>query len=231
MAGRFTLRDFPASFAEQLRVVVNPLFNPAAAPRFNIAPTQPIAVVRPLGLTDNRSRRRELVPMLWGLVPHWASEFPAAGGWFNARAESVFEKPSFHAAAKYRRCLIPADGFYQWRTTPDGKNPYLYERPSGEPFCFAGIWDHWTAADGSEREGAAILTVDREGKDAESTDRLPVILEPGCWDVWTQTPAEKVQSLKRLLMPPAEALLTSRLVSRAVNNVRNDSADCVLSPE
>lgn len=169
--------------------------------------------------------------MMWGLIPHWSKERPARGGFINARSETVFEKPSFRSAAKYRRCLIPADGYYEWRASGPKKTPYLFERPDGSPFCFAGIWDHWTAPDGSEVETVAILTTGPSVAYADIHDRSPVILSEDHYDAWTKTPPENVQPLTRLFRPVSDDFLTSRVVSTLVNNVRNDSPECVLSPD
>lgn len=225
MCGRFVLRTFPEAFAQSIGVAPG-YWNPSEPPRYNIAPSQPVTVA-----VDERGGGRSLRPMIWGLIPHWSKEKPARGGWINARAETVFDKPSFRSAAKYRRCLIPSDGFYEWRTTSSGKIPYLFEKPDGSPFCFAGIWDHWTAADGSEVETAAILTTAPTAAVDGIHDRSPVILQPHTWERWTRTEGERSHTLKDLLRPAADDFLTSRVVSTLVNNVRNDSLECVLSPE
>ena len=226
MCGRFVLRSFPDSFARSLRVYDVGRLNPADPPRYNIAPSQPITVV-----CKGNGDERALIPMIWGLIPHWSKERPSRGGWINARAETVFDKPSFRSAAKYRRCLIPTDGFYEWRTTRGKKVPYLFERPDGSPFCFAGIWDHWTAPDGSEVQTAAILTTGPTAAVEGIHDRSPVILDEPAWDVWTDTPPEESRALGRILRPASDDFLTSRVVSTLVNNVRNDTPECVLSPD
>lgn len=231
MCGRFILRTFPASFSLGLRLHLpadpNPdSLSPADPPRYNIAPSQPVAVV-----VDDKGSTRKLRPMIWGLIPHWSKERPSGGGWINARSETVFDKPSFRAAAKYRRCLVPSDGYYEWRASGGTKTPYLFEQPDGSPFCFAGIWDHWTAPDGSEVETVAILTTSASFQFASIHDRSPVILQPADYDAWTQTSPEAVQPLKRLFEPPPEDFLTSRVVSKLVNNPRNDTPECVLSPD
>ena len=231
MCGRFLLRTFPEEFTRSLKVAVDERLDPASQPRFNIAPSQPIVIARPQTGTsdrDNTGDARQLHPVIWGLIPHWMKERPSRGGFINARAETVFEKPSFRAAARYRRCLIPADGFYEWRTTASGKTPYLFERPDSAPFCFAGIWDHWTAPDGSEIDTAAVLTTGPNAVTQDIHDRMPVILPPEAWDTWTHAPAEEAAKLKRLLRPAADDVLTSRPVSRLVNNVRNDGPELLL---
>ena len=228
MCGRFILRALPHEFAEALRTPVDPRLDPNTQPRFNIAPSQPILVARPTR-TEDADAGRELHPVAWGLIPHWMRERPSRGGFINARAETVFDKPSFRSAAKYRRCLVPADGFYEWRTTTSGKTPYLFERPDGSPFCFAGVWDHWTAPDGSEVDTAAILTTTPNAVTGEVHDRSPVVVPRHAWDDWTHTPAEKASTLRRLLRPAADDFFTSRPVSRAVGNVRNDGPELLHS--
>jgi putative SOS response-associated peptidase YedK len=187
---------------------------PNLAARYNIAPTQPVPVLR-----DGAAGRRELALVRWGLVPSWAKDVAAGPPLINARAETVAEKPSFRNAFKRRRCLIPADGFYEWRVMPDGpKQPYRIAMADNALFVFAGIWEHWQTDEGSELESCAIVTTEANGQIRDIHRRMPVILPPEDFDTWLGGEPSEAAALMR----PYGGSLVAYPVSRAVNNIRND---------
>lgn len=195
-------------------------------PRRNIAPTTAVAVI-----VAGREGR-VLGPMRWGLVPSWADDPSIGARMINARAETAASKPAFRAAFRRRRCLLPAQWFYEWQRTEAGKQPHAVAMANGEPFAMAGLWEQWQGADGSELLSACILTTEANALVAKIHDRMPVILPESAWDEWLRTPEpdEKGREyLQRLLKPyPAEAM-KAWPVSRALNNPRNQ--DLSLEPE
>jgi putative SOS response-associated peptidase YedK len=210
MCGRFTLFHTPEEVAE--RFGVNSILETAA--QYNIAPTQNIAVV-----TQNGTRHME--SFHWGLIPSWAKD-PAIGSkMINARAETLAEKPSFRTALSRRRCLIPADGFYEWQAAQDGpkavKTPmYLHRKDSGL-FAFAGLWDEWHTPDGSPLRSCTIVTTTPNSVAAPIHDRMPVILHPEDEAFWLDKTVTDPHSLLSLLVPyPAEEM-EAYPVSRRVN--------------
>ena len=187
---------------------------PNLAARYNIAPTQPVPVLR-----DDLAGRRELALVRWGLVPSWANDVAAGAPLINARAETVAQKPAFRSAFKRRRCLIPADGFYEWRARPDGpKQPYRIAMADDTVFAFAGIWEHWQSAEGSELESCAIITTEANDRLGDIHHRMPVILPPEIHDAWLSAEPGEAATLMR----PYGGSLVVYPVSRAVNNIRND---------
>lgn len=191
--------------------------------RYNIAPSQPIAVVR-----QTRERGREFVLMRWGLIPSWVNDPGSFTTLINARAETATEKPSFRNAMKHRRCLIVADGFYEWTGQKGQKRPFhIRRRDSDEPLAFAGLWEHWQGPDGSEIESAVILTTSANADMAHLHDRMPVILDPEDFDAWLdcdRLPAEEVQAL---LKPAPEGTLEAVEADRRINDPRNDEPGVV----
>ena len=200
------------------------------SPNYNTAPTTDVFVV----YSDGSTRR--LDTFHWGLVPRWAKDIKIGNRLINARAETVAEKPSFRAAFKKRRCILPADGFYEWNR-PEGakrKQPWYIQRPDGEPFAFAGLWEEWRGTlPGSGTDGGAgddaeqvtirsstIITGEANEKMAELHDRMPVILPASAWEEWLD-PATDPSRLTKLLVPAPKELITFHPVSTEVNNVRN----------
>ena len=153
---------------------------PNLRPRYNIAPTQTVPIVR-----QKDGGGRELALVRWGLIPSWAKEAGIGGRLINARAETVAEKPAFRGAFRKRRALVPADGFYEWRKREGDrpKQPLLVRRRDGQPFAFAGLWEHWRGPEG-EVETCTILTTEANAALAPIHDRMPVILDPACYDRW-----------------------------------------------
>lgn len=193
---------------------------------WNVAPTNDIYVV----LEDGGVRR--VAPHHWGLVPVWAKS-PAIGNkMINARAEGLSEKNAFKHAFKRRRCIVPVDGFYEWRKVPGQKvkQPYFIARPDGEPLAFAGLWEEWKGPDRSGEErlrSATIITTEPNELMATIHDRMPVILPPSAWGEWLAEDNADLDSLGRLLVPAPSEILTLRAVSTEVNNVRNKGAHLI----
>lgn len=191
---------------------------PKLKPRYNIAPTQDIAAVR-MGTEDSR----EFSLLRWGLVPFWAKDPSIGNRMINARAETVAEKPSFRAAYRNRRCLILADGFYEWRKEADGKTPYFISLENGEPFAFAGLWEDWQAKDSDESmQSTAIITTAANEFMSQLHHRMPVVLQQDAADRWMsgdeQILSEAVESSPAFKAWP---------VDRRVNNARNEGEDLV----
>jgi putative SOS response-associated peptidase YedK len=223
MCGRFTLRtpvkDVAAAFdvpAEGLADSL-PLFT-----HFNIAPTQQVVAVR----ADPSSGSRQLVPLRWGLVPSWADD-PAIGNrMINARADTVASKPSFRAAFKSRRCLIAADGFYEWQKRGASKQPYFIGLRDEGPFAFAGLWERWRRDD-QTIESCTIITTEANELMRPLHDRMPVILPREDYASWLDPRPDRGEALQKLLQPYAPARMTAYPVSTIVNNPRNDVPQCI----
>jgi putative SOS response-associated peptidase YedK len=165
------------------------------SPRFNIAPTQPIPVIR----QHPKEPVRKLSLMRWGLIPSWAKDSSAAARMINARSETASTKPAFRDALKSRRCLIPADGFYEWMRTGKTKQPYCFEVNEGELFAFAGLWDRWKGGTGKWLETCSILTTNPNAVTAPVHDRMPVILDTDAYDVWLDSGMTSVAAVSELL--------------------------------
>ena len=219
MCGRYTLATPDDSLAELLDLP-DP---PALEPRYNIAPTQPVAVLR--APPDRDVRQIEM--LRWGLVPSWAKD-PAIGNrMINARSETVNQKPSFKAAFRRRRCLVPADGFYEWQRLKRGKQPYYIHLVDGGPFAFAGLWEEWADPDGSVIETCTILTTSANELMADLHDRMPVILDRSAYELWLDATVQDTRILVPLLRPFPSERLAAHPVSTWVNSPRNDDQDCI----
>jgi putative SOS response-associated peptidase YedK len=220
MCGRFTLTVKKAELESAFPGVTIPQ---GMAPRYNIAPTQPVAVIPNNGL--NR-----LDFFVWGLIPSWAKDPEIGNRLINARAETLAEKPSFRTAFRRRRCLIPADGFYEWRQEPGqkAKTPMYIRLASGKPFAFAGLWDLWNSPDGSEIYSCTIITTTPNSFMESIHNRMPVILPEEAYSQWLETGEVAPERLQGLLRPyPAEEM-TAYPVSRSVNSPANESAECIV---
>lgn len=220
MCGRFALTASPEQITEQFALATTPQL----APRYNIAPSQPVAAVR-----QNRdTKQRELVHFHWGLIPSWAKDPSIGYKMINARSETAAEKPSFRNALKYRRCLVPASGFYEWQKVGKGKQPHYIHLAESEPFAIAGLWEHWQSADGSEIESVTLLTTTPNEVMRPLHDRMPVILHPDDYSLWLDPLATQADLLQPLLRPfPAEQM-TAYPVSTLVNSPSNDLPGCIL---
>lgn len=218
MCGRYTL----IANAEAIRLLFElPAFDERlAVPRYNIAPTQPIVVVR------RGPKGRELVPMRWGLIPWWAKDPKTLPLMINARAESVAEKPAYRDPFKYRRCLVPASGFYEWQAPKSDrgkgpKQPYAVSPADGGLIAYAGLWETWHSADGSEIDTAAIVTTDANRLLMPIHERMPAVLEPQDFEAWL-SPETTPKQAAALLKPAREELFAATPVSTRVNAVAND---------
>lgn len=211
MCGRYLISLPPEAMRTLFEFDEQPNF-PA---RYNIAPTQPVPIIRLEG------GRRHFVLVRWGLIPSWVKEEPKSL-LINARAETIAEKPSFRAAFRHRRALMPADGFYEWKVMPKGpKQPYLIRRRDGRPFAMAALWDNWMTADGSEIESCAVVTTDANATLAPIHERMPVILDEKDWARWLD-PLTPLRELQALMKPAPDDLLEAIPVSEGVNRVAND---------
>jgi putative SOS response-associated peptidase YedK len=219
MCGRFTLFEPDQVLAREFGVSGFP----PNSPRYNIAPSQPVAAVR----AGPAGRGRELALLRWGLIPSWAKD-PAIGNrLINARAETAREKPSFRSAFKRHRCLIPASGFYEWQRRERGKQPHYIRRRDGKVFAFAGLWDRWESPDGDGIETCTILTTAANAVLAPIHDRMPVILPPAEYARWLDPSLQDPDSLASLLAPfPPEDLLAFP-VSPRVNAPAVDDEGCI----
>jgi putative SOS response-associated peptidase YedK len=221
MCGRYTLINL-AALTQAFPWIDEP--PPDDVSRYNIAPTQPI-----LAIANNHADRFE--HFHWGLIPSWAKD-PAIGNrMINARAETLAEKPAFRTAIRRRRCLIAADGFYEWKKDPGGKTktPMLIRMKSGDVFAFAGIWETWHSPDGSVLPSCTVITTQPNELMAPIHDRMPVILMPEDYPRWLDPNEHDPADLADLLKPfPAEQMQANP-VSRAVNSPKNDSPACIES--
>lgn len=194
---------------------------PDLKPRYNIAPTQPVAVVR-AGQGD-----RELAMLHWGLIPSWSKDAEIGARMINARGETVAEKPSFRAAFRARRCLILADGFFEWRRNGDRKQPYYIAMRDRRPFAFAGLWERWAPAGGAPVESCTIVTTTPNEVLAPIHDRMPVILPPALHAAWLDPALKENERLQPMLQPLDASLMIAYPVSPRVNSPRNDDRDCI----
>ncbi|MDH3595076.1 MAG: SOS response-associated peptidase [Rhodospirillales bacterium] len=214
MCGRYSL----TTPAEALRRVFGFLEQPNLAPAYNIAPTQAVAVLR-LGADGMRHFAR----LRWGLVPAWAKDLSIGARMINARAESVADKPAFRSAFRQRRCLVMADGFYEWQKCPEGpKQPYRIALADGGPFGFAGLWESWTdKGSGETVETCTIVTTEANELLTPIHHRMPVILAPEDVAAWLDAAASP-EAAQALLRPCPAAVLVAYPVSTRVNKVAND---------
>jgi len=216
MCGRYVITSPPAA----VRALFGYPEQPNFPPRYNVAPTQPIPLVR---LTDGK---RSFALMRWGLLPGWVKDPKTFSLLVNARGESVLEKPAFRNAMRRRRCLVPADGFYEWGAGVP-KRPYLVRPKSGGPIAFAGLWETWIGPNGEEVDTAAIVTTRANRTLAAIHDRMPVIVAPEAFDLWLDCAKVDAMTAAALIAPAPESLLECYEISPAVNRVANDSAELI----
>ena len=220
MCGRFTLTIDPSDLREAFPGLT---FPDDMAPRYNIAPSQRVAVAANNG-------KNEVEFFKWGLVPSWAKDVSIGNRMINARAESLAEKPSFRAAYKRRRCLILADGFYEWKAVPGQKTktPMLIKMKSGEPFAFAGLWEAWHPDQEDALLSCTIITTTPNALMEKIHDRMPAILKPDVYAVWLDPAEQTPDKLNKLLKPYPATQMTAFPVSRLVNDPKNDSPACAV---
>jgi putative SOS response-associated peptidase YedK len=223
MCGRFTLRTPLERLLDQ--------FHPDSAPRqlalrFNVAPTQDVAVLRAASASA-----RQLVPLRWGLIPSWARDPSIGSRMINARAETVATKPSFRSAFSRRRCLVLADGYFEWKNVAGKKRPYYIRMEDERPFGMAAIWERWSGPSDatlpSPLETCAIITVDANDQTESVHDRMPAILDADCHAPWLDLEMRDPDALTPLLIPYASERLLVDPVSTRVNNPRNDDPGCI----
>ena len=191
-------------------------------PCYNIAPTQPVPIIR----QHPKEARRELSLVRWGLIPSWVKDASGAAMMINARSETASTKPAFRDALKSRRCLVPADGFYEWQRTGKTKQPFCFEVNNGSLFAFAGLWDRWKDPNGTWVKSCSILTTAPNAVTSAVHDRMPVILDPSSYDLWLDPGMTNVDAASDLLKPYDARLMRSFPVSPRVNSVVNDDAEC-----
>jgi putative SOS response-associated peptidase YedK len=214
MCGRYSITSAPEAIRALFRYKDQPNF----PPRYNVAPTQPVPVVR---IDENE---RQFALMRWGLIPSWVKDPKDFALLINARGETLDEKPAFRNAMKRRRCLFPADGFYEWKVEGGRKRAFHARRRGGGPIAFGGLWETWTGPNGEEIDTAAIVTTQANREMGEVHHRAPVIVPPEQFDLWLGRDADAAAALIR---PAPDSSMEVYEVSPAVNKVANDTPDLI----
>ncbi len=210
MCGRFALNENPKKLSEHFHLSGDFDFQPS----WNIAPSTKIC-----SITANEEGSRHLQKMRWGLIPSWAKDVTIGNKLTNARGETVAEKPSFSSAFKVRRCLIPASGFFEWKTENGIKQPWYISLRSGDPMAFAGLWEVWHPNEGETIESCCIITTDANALMRPIHDRMPVILEPDQWAIWLSPQQNQADKLLPLLYSHESESMQAWPVSRELNRV------------
>jgi putative SOS response-associated peptidase YedK len=226
MCGRFVSSSPPDELAKYFDVEA--VAESVLEPSFNVAPSQDVYVVVETG------GLRRLDTFRWGLVPFWAKDPSTGNKMINARVESIAGKSAYKRSFQKRRCIIPADGFYEWKKVPGqkAKQPYFIHRVDGEPMAFAGLWEIWRPPEDTERtsdplRSCTIITGKPNEKIAEIHDRMPVMLPPSAWEAWLDRDNGDLEALGKLLVPVPASLLDLHPVSRAVNNVQDNGPELI----
>jgi putative SOS response-associated peptidase YedK len=217
MCGRYVIISSP----EAIRALFGYPEQPNFPPRYNVAPTQPVPIVR---LAEGR---RSFALVRWGLIPAWVKDPRTFTLLINARGESVIDKPAFHNAMRRRRCLFPADGFYEWRQEGKARRPFFVRPKAGGPIAFAGLWETWMGPNGEEMDTAAIVTTRANRALAAIHERMPVIVPPDAFDFWLDGSKVDAETASAVIAPAPEQLLEAYEISPAVNHVANDSPELV----
>jgi len=220
MCGRFTLTVDPAELQDTFS---NYTFPSRFAPRFNIAPSQPV-----LAIPNDGTNTADF--FIWGLIPMWAKDPSIGNRLINARGETIAEKPSFRGSFKHKRCLILADGFYEWKASPvkKTKTPYFIHMKDRSPFAFAGLWDAWESPDGSSIRTCTIITTEPNELMATLHNRMPVILHPRDHAKWLDASHQTPENLLTLIKPYPADVMSAHPVSTLVNKPENDSPELVV---
>lgn len=225
MCGRFIQSARAGDYARIFGATTDPGTD-ALPPRFNVAPSQPVLIVR-----ETDPGRRTIAAVRWGLVPSWSRGPDARYSMINARAETVHRKPAYRGPFRYRRCLIPAEGFYEWRQSGSAKQPYCIRPEDSEaPLAFAGLWDLWTGPQGEELESCTIIVRAAEGPVAHVHDRMPVVLDEKAWDLWLDPSVQRAEAVLPVLDMRDARGLSVYAVSRRVNSPVNEGPD-LMAPE
>lgn len=220
MCGRFVLHHDSDTLFEELAIEQTRI---RIQPRYNIAPTQLVAVV----LNGAQEQGRTLDALKWGLVPFWAKEQKIGSRMINARAETVAEKPAFRAALRYRRCLIPTSGYYEWQKTDGGKVPHYLHRADGRPFAMAGLWEEWTSPEEEIIRSCTIITTEANDFAAQIHHRMPVILDEAGQAAWLDSSLEDPAQITAPLIPYANNDLAAHPVSTRVNTATFEDPSCI----
>mgnify|MGYP001793779179 CR=1 FL=1 len=221
MCGRFTLVTEP----ERLKQVfdISDIGNYQFEPQYNIAPTQMVAAV----LYNSETEKRDFQLLRWGLIPSWAKDSKMGARMINARAETLTEKPSFRSAFKRKRCLVLADGFYEWEKLETKKQPYYFQLRDKQPFAFAGLWEEWHSPEDEKIASCTIITTNANELLQPIHNRMPVILEQPDYEQWLDPKLQKTELLQKLLQPYKDEKMTKTAVSIRVNNPKNNSSECI----
>ena len=219
MCGRYTFTFSAKSLAEAFGMIP-PGFDIVKG--YNIAPGQYIVIVRP------EKGQRVADVAFWGLIPSWTNDPNTCPKPINARAETLIEKPTFRSAFKRNRCIVPASGFYEWKTEGKEKRPFYFHPTDGDVFAFAGLMEDWHGPNGEVMVGACIITTEPNELMAEIHNRMPVILPKDAWGLWLD-PAVQVREVQPLLVPYPSELMAAHPVGSAVGNTRNDGPELILS--
>ena len=217
MCGRYAITSAP----EAIRRLFGYDEQPNFPPRYNVAPTQPVPIVR------MAEGRRQFALVRWGLIPAWVKDPRGFSLLINARGESLDDKPAFRAALRYRRCLFPADGFYDWGREGERARPYYVRLKAGGPMALAGLWENWMGPNGEEMETAAIVTTRANRMLTTIHPRMPVIVPPEAFDLWLDTRRVDATTAAALIAPAPEEMLEMHEVSSAVNSAANDRPDLI----
>lgn len=219
MCGRIVSYSSIEDIASAMDAIPDPIAKAAYQPSYNIPPSQPLLIVCPVG--DGEARQRRLLLASWGLLPHWAKDMSLAFKTFNARAETVREKPSFRGAFKYRRCLIPVDGYYEWKRSGKTKQPYYFSRTNGQSLALAGLFELWR----EERLTCTVITTEANELASEVHHRMPVVVEQENWQGWLEG---RPDDAYKILKPASENVLSNYQVNTSVNSVKADAPELIV---
>ena len=227
MCGRFNVLTSAQGFVDLLEIMVNIDSKLGEFPRYNVAPTQPIPAVR----QSSSESDAEMVMLRWGLIPHWAKDMSIGNRMINARSETVATKPAFKQSFQRRRCLIAANGWYEWRKIDDRKQPYFIHRKDGAPLFFAGLWARWQGTDKQGQattvESCTILTAEASSTLEEIHPRMPLVLDRGLYEQWIDGSIAEIERLKQIIECRARDIYDAYPISTYVNKPAHDSPACL----